>query len=143
MTEAALVFIGMGLAFNLSGCLGLVRLPDVYTRLQAATKCVTLGTCSILFGVLLISGWSDTGIKSLLTIVFILLTAPVAAHAIARGCRRGGIPLWSGSVVDTYPFAGSTASSGPSNLPGPDAFRTSARGSETAPLRPPGSEHWS
>lgn len=103
MIDAALVFIGLGLAFNLFGCLGLVRLPDVYNRLQAATKCVTLGTCSILFGVALASGFTDTGIKSLLTIVFILLTAPVAAHAIARGCRRGGVPLWSGSVVDTYP----------------------------------------
>jgi multicomponent Na+:H+ antiporter subunit G len=139
MTEAALVFIGMGLAFNLFGCLGLVRLPDVYNRLQAATKCVTLGTCSILFGVLLISGWSDTGIKSLLTIVFILLTAPVAAHAIARGCRRGGVPLWSGSVVDTYPFAGSRPS--PQNLQGPHASPVSNGGSETAAVSSSGSEH--
>lgn len=141
MTEAALVFIGMGLAFNLFGCLGLVRLPDVYNRLQAATKCVTLGTCSILFGVLLISGWSDTGIKSLLTIVFILLTAPVAAHAIARGCRRGGIPLWRGSVVDTYPLAGSPTASGPQNFQQLDASPVSAKGSETATVSSSGSEH--
>jgi multicomponent Na+:H+ antiporter subunit G len=141
MTEAALVFIGMGLAFNLFGCLGLVRLPDVYNRLQAATKCVTLGTCSILFGVLLISGWSDTGIKSLLTIAFILLTAPVAAHAIARGCRRGGVPLWSGSVVDTYPFAGSSPSLTPQNLQGSDASPVSNGGSETATVSSSGSEH--
>ena len=49
-----LIFIIVGLAFDLFGCLGLVRLPDVYNRLQAATKCVTMGTCSILFGSFLI-----------------------------------------------------------------------------------------
>ena len=42
--------IGIGLAFDLFGCIGLVRLPDVYNRAQAATKCVTLGTCMILVG---------------------------------------------------------------------------------------------
>ena len=47
----------LDLDFNLFGCLGLVRFPDVYNRLQAATKCVTLGTCSILFGTLLIVGF--------------------------------------------------------------------------------------
>lgn len=43
--------VGIGLAFDLFGCIGLVRLPDVYNRAQAATKCVTLGTCTILLGV--------------------------------------------------------------------------------------------
>ena len=52
-----LVFIGVGLAFDIFGALGLVRLPDVYNRLQAATKSVTLGTCSILFGTFLIVGF--------------------------------------------------------------------------------------
>lgn len=97
-----MVFIGFGLAFDLLGCLGLVRLPDVYNRLQAATKCVTLGTCSILFGVFLVLGFTAAGLKSLLCIVFVMLTAPVAAHAIARGCHRGGIKLWEKSVVDKY-----------------------------------------
>ena len=53
------------------GCLGLVRLPDVYNRLQAATKCVTLGTCSILFGALFYSGFNDVGLKAILCIFFI------------------------------------------------------------------------
>ncbi len=136
MTEAALVFIGLGLAFNLFGCLGLVRLPDVYNRLQAATKCVTLGTCSILFGVLLASGFSDTGIKSLLTIVFILLTAPVAAHAIARGCRRRGVPLWSGSVADSYPVSRGAGASGTGNQHHPAAAGTPPRNPEPAVASP-------
>ena len=97
-----LIFISIGLAFDVFGCLGLVRLPDVYNRLQAATKCVTLGTCSILFGTFIIVGFTAAGIKSLLCIVFLVLTAPVAAHAISRGAHRAGVELWEGSVVDKY-----------------------------------------
>ena len=96
------IFIGIGLAFDFFGCLGLIRLPDVYNRLQASTKCVTLGTCSILFGTALVARFSATGAKCLLCIFFLLLTSPVAAHAIARGAHRAGIKLWEGSVVDKY-----------------------------------------
>ena len=97
-----LVFISIGLAFDVFGCLGLVRLPDVYNRLQAATKCVTLGTCSILFGTFLIVGFTAAGMKALLCMGFLVLTSPVAAHAIARGAHRAGVKLWEGSVVDKY-----------------------------------------
>ena len=97
-----IVFIGVGLVFDLFGCLGLVRLPDVYNRLQAATKCVTFGTCSLLFGVFLILGFSPAGIKALLCIVFLLLTSPVSAHALARSSHKAGVKLWEGSVCDDY-----------------------------------------
>ena len=97
-----IIFIGLGLAFDFFGCLGLIRLPDVYNRYQASTKCVTLGTCSIMFGVFLMQGFNAAGIKALLCAVFLLLTAPVAAHAIARGAHISGVKLWEGSVVDRY-----------------------------------------
>lgn len=97
-----LIFISVGLAFDVFGCLGLVRLPDVYNRLQAATKCVTLGTSSILFGTFLVVGVTAAGLKSLLCIIFLVLTSPVAAHAIARGAHRAGVKLWDGSVIDKY-----------------------------------------
>lgn len=102
MNLIGLVFICIGLAFDLFGCLGLVRLPDVYNRLQAATKCVTLGTCSILLGTFFVVGFTAAGMKCLLAIVFLVLTAPVAAHAVARGAHRAGVKLWEGSVVDKY-----------------------------------------
>ena len=97
--------IGIGVAFDLLGCIGLVRLPDVYNRLQAATKCVTLGTCMILFGTFLHgaeAGRWQMGVSALLCAVFILLTSPVGAHAIARGAYRSGVKLWEGSVVDRF-----------------------------------------
>ena len=97
-----IIFIVVGLAFDLFGCLGLIRLPDIYNRLQASTKCVTLGTCSIMFGTFLMLGFTAGGIKALLCIVFLALTAPVSAHAIARAAHKSGVKLWEGSVVDRY-----------------------------------------
>jgi len=97
-----MVFIAIGLFFDLFGCIGLLRLPDVYNRLQAATKCVTFGTCSILFGTFVMLGFSAAGIKALFCIIFLVLTAPVSAHAISRAAHRSGIKLWKGSVVDEY-----------------------------------------
>jgi multicomponent Na+:H+ antiporter subunit G len=98
----AQAIIAVGLAFDLFGCIGLVRLPDVYNRVQAATKCVTLGTCMILLGVLVEAGVGAMGTKALLCALFIILTSPVAAHAIARGAYRSGVRLWEGSVMDRY-----------------------------------------
>ena len=99
---AAQWIIGIGLAFDLFGTIGLVRLPDVYNRVQAATKCVTLGTCMILFGVLVGAWGGAMGTKAVLCAVFLLLTSPVAAHAIARGAYRSGVRLWEKSVIDRY-----------------------------------------
>jgi len=97
-----LVFIAVGIIFDFFGCLGLVRLPDVYNRLQASTKAVTFGTCSIMFGTFLMVGFTSAGVKCLLCIMFILLTAPVSAHALARGAHRSGAELCKESVVDEY-----------------------------------------
>ena len=97
--------IAIGLAFDLLGCIGLVRLPDIYNRAQAATKCVTLGTCMILIGVAgLAYGGLGTamGVKAIICAAFILLTSPVAAHAICRGAYISRVPLWEGSVEDAF-----------------------------------------
>ena len=97
-----IIFIVIGIAFNLFGCLGLIRLPDVYNRLQASTKCVTLGTCSILLGLFFFKGFTATGIKAVLCAVFVILTAPVSAHALARGAHKSGVKLWNKSACDQY-----------------------------------------
>jgi len=97
-----LLCIGIGVIFDFLGCFGLIRFPDVYNRLQAGTKCVTFGTCGILLGIFILKGFSGFGMKALLGIVFLLLTSPVAAHALARGAYLSGVPLWKKSVVDQY-----------------------------------------
>ena len=86
----AYVVMAAGLAFDIVGCIGLVRLPDVYNRLQAGTKCVTLGTFLILLGVVLRFGFGSMGWKALLCLWFIAMTSPTAAHAIARAAHRAG-----------------------------------------------------
>jgi multicomponent Na+:H+ antiporter subunit G len=104
MTEVneivGMVIIGLGLLFQVLGALGLVRLPDVYNRLQAATKSITLGAISIAIGV----GIAEPALlpKSLIVAFFLLLTNPIASHAIARSAYRSGVPLWEGSVIDKY-----------------------------------------
>jgi multicomponent Na+:H+ antiporter subunit G len=95
-------FIIIGVLFNAFGCIGLLRLPDVYNRLQAATKCVTLGTCGIMFGIFLLKGFNAVGVKALIAIPLIFLTSPVAAHALARGAHLFGVKLWPKSVCDRY-----------------------------------------
>ncbi len=97
-----LIIIGVGLIFDFFGCLGLIRFPDVYNRLQASAKCITVGACGILLGVFCFKGFTATGIKALLCMIFIILTAPVSAHALARAAYRSGVKPWSGTVVDDY-----------------------------------------
>jgi multicomponent Na+:H+ antiporter subunit G len=97
-----LIIMGVGLAFDLIGCVGLVRLPDPYHRLQASTKCVTLGTCMILFGTFVYVGFNAAGMKALLCMMFVLFTAPTAAHALARGTHRSGVKLAGSHAVDKY-----------------------------------------
>jgi multicomponent Na+:H+ antiporter subunit G len=103
MTEIiGYILIIIGILFDIFGCIGLVRFPDVYNRLQASTKCVTLGTFLLLIGVALTSGLSALSMKALICAVFILITSPTAAHAIAKGAYASGVELWEKSVVDKY-----------------------------------------
>jgi multicomponent Na+:H+ antiporter subunit G len=98
----SLIFITIGVIFNLLGCIGILRLPDTYNRLQAATKAVTLGCCSILLGVVFHFGLSDAGTKALIAIPILFLGSTVAAHALIRGTYLFGIRLGDKSVKDDY-----------------------------------------
>ena len=109
------IFIGIGLLFSLLGCLGLIRLPDIYNRLQAATKCVTLGACCIMISLVIRYGFNESGIKGLLAIPVLFFTSTVGAHALIRGSHIFGIKLWEKSVIDDYETDGYGNGSGPEN----------------------------
>jgi len=96
------VLISIGAAFDFFGCMGLVRLPDVYNRCQAATKCVTLGTILVLVGTAVVTANPAIGIKAILCAIFVLITSPTGAHALARGSYISGVPLWEKSVCDKF-----------------------------------------
>ena len=94
------VFIGIGLFFNLLAGIGLLRFPDVYTRLHAGTKCTTFGSIFLIGSVVLIglnlwwghdTNGSVLAIHSAVALIAILLTNPVGAHAIARAAHRSGV----------------------------------------------------
>lgn len=94
------VLIGVGVFFNVLAGIGLLRFPDVYTRLHAGTKCTTFGSIFLIGSVVLIGlkMWWETDVNgsvlalhSALALIAILLTNPVGAHAIARAAHRSGV----------------------------------------------------
>ncbi|MEO0091716.1 MAG: monovalent cation/H(+) antiporter subunit G [candidate division WOR-3 bacterium] len=96
------IAIIIGVIFDLLGCLGLVRFPDLYNRMQAATKGVTLGTCGLMLGIFFFKGFSSMGIKALVCAFFILITMPVAAHALSRSSLLFGVKMWHKSKMDKF-----------------------------------------
>ena len=90
------LFLLLGAAFLLLGALGLVRMPDVYNRIQAGTKSVTLGAVSFLLGIALLH--PDWWAKVLCIAGFILFTSPVASSTIARAVYLAGVRPWHAPV---------------------------------------------
>ncbi len=96
-----ILFLALGTFFMFVGALGVLRFPDLYMRMSASTKSSTLGVGFILLAAALYFG-DDLGVaaRALVTITFLLLTTPVAAHMIGRAGYYSGSKLWSGSVID-------------------------------------------
>ncbi len=92
------IITGIGIMFLFLGNLGILRLPDVYNRVQAGTKCTTLGAFLTIIGVgIMQPGWFW---KTLIIAVFILVTNPISSHAIARASLKAKVSLCDRSVVD-------------------------------------------
>ncbi|GGE31422.1 sodium:proton antiporter [Marinicauda pacifica] len=80
-----------GMVFVLAGSIGVLRLPDFYTRMHAAGVTDTLGAELIMIGLILQAGWSALSLKLALIGVFIFLTSPTASHAVANAAYRAGL----------------------------------------------------
>ncbi len=98
LVVAAIVVAGA--FFTLSAAIGLVRFPDVYTRMHAASKAGTVGSGLLLLAVGLHSGDHAVLVRSLAGFVFFILTAPIAAHLIAKAAHQVGYRLDPSSVRD-------------------------------------------
>lgn len=85
---AALVLIGV--AFCFLAALGLLRFPDVFTRMHAASKAGVLGSGLVLLGSALTSGDATVVLKALVGVIFLVLSGPVAAHLLARAALKSG-----------------------------------------------------
>lgn len=90
---AALLLIG-GAVFLLVSCVGLLRLPDFYTRAHAVGKAETLGSMLILIGLAVHNGAALSSLKLLLILVIIAVTNPTATHALTRAAMRSGLKVW-------------------------------------------------
>ncbi|MFC4558893.1 monovalent cation/H(+) antiporter subunit G [Virgibacillus kekensis] len=97
-------FLLSGTFFIFSSSIGIIRFPDVYTRLHAATKASTLGIAGVLIGSFLYLYVSHDIVsgKLLLAIVFTLLTAPVSGHMISRAAHRHGVKPVTKNRTDEY-----------------------------------------
>jgi multicomponent Na+:H+ antiporter subunit G len=101
MTEALTAILWLaGAAFALLAAVGVLRMPDVFTRMQASTKASTLGLGCLLIGAALQLGDVESLIRVVCIGAFIVLTTSVAAHVIARASYLAEVPLWHGTVLD-------------------------------------------
>jgi multicomponent Na+:H+ antiporter subunit G len=89
-----------GSAFALLAAIGVLRMPDVFTRMQASTKASTFGLGCLLLGAALQMGDFASFIRAASIAAFVLLTTPVAGHVIARAAYLADVPLWDGTVLD-------------------------------------------
>jgi multicomponent Na+:H+ antiporter subunit G len=98
ITSSILMLIGA--AFMFVAGLGVIRMPDLYMRMSSSTKASTLGVGFLMMSAMVKFFYLEIISRSVAIIIFVLLTAPVAAHMIGRAAYMSGVPLWDKSVMD-------------------------------------------
>lgn len=96
-----LLLVGATLA--LLAAIGVLRMPDVFTRMQSSTKASTLGLACLLVGLIVLHPNAEFIIRAGSIAAFVMLTTPVSAHVIARSAAQTDAPLWEGTIVDERP----------------------------------------
>jgi len=114
ITYIIYLFLGIGVFFTMLAGIGLLRFPDVYTRLHAGTKCTTFGSIFLILSVVILGlktwylGETDgsvLAIHSAIALIAILMTNPTGAHAIARAAHRSGV-MPADAVIDQLKSGG-------------------------------------
>lgn len=97
----AWVLCGIGIFFSFTGAVGLIRMPDLYTRIQCSSKTVTMGMLPTLIGLVVAVGpVTQYSGRALFVGALVLLLNPAASHALSRAAYKRRVPMWAGSVVD-------------------------------------------
>jgi multicomponent Na+:H+ antiporter subunit G len=102
VTEAVVIaLLAIGVAFSISGAVGIWRMPDVYSRIQCSSKTITMGALPALIAVVVGEGPVTVyGSRALIVAALILTINPTAAHALARAAYKAGVPMWPGAILD-------------------------------------------
>lgn len=87
----AMVFVYAGAIFCLIGAIGVLRFPDVFTRMHAAGLTDTLGALLVIAGLMFLAGWSLALAKLLFILAFLWMTSPTSSHALAKAARHGDV----------------------------------------------------
>lgn len=90
----------VGSVLTLLATVGVLRLPDVYTRMSATSKAATLGVGCVLLAGAITFREAGISLRAVATAAFLMLTAPVAAHMLGRAAWLSGIPFWPGTRVN-------------------------------------------
>lgn len=99
-TVIAAVLVLVGCLFSLAAGVGMLRLPDVFIRMHAATKVGTLGSGLVMAGTAVHFGEASVVVQCVLVVFFLLLTAPIAAHMIGRAAVTMGIEPWTNEEAE-------------------------------------------
>ena len=86
--------VSIGIFFLLVGSIGLIRLPDFYSRAHAVGKSDTLGIILVVLGLIVHEGLTLNSVKLALILVFVGLTNPTATHALVKAAYRFGLRAW-------------------------------------------------
>lgn len=100
-TAIVIILACAGLGFSLSGAVGILRMPDLYCRIQCSSKTITMGALPVLVALIVGEGFlSSYTSRALLTGFLLLLLNPASSHALARAAYKVGVPMWDGAVRD-------------------------------------------
>jgi len=133
----ALGFLLVGALFTFIAALGVLRMPDLFMRMHANTKSATLGVGFIMLGVAIYFGEITVTTRALAVVLFLLITAPISSHLLARAAYFSGIPLWKETLSDdlrghydmkTHRLLGEEADASPASPPPPAAGGDSEAG---------------
>lgn len=105
MLSALPIYLGgsllvLGAVFTLLAAIGVVRLPDLYTRMHAASKAGAVGGGLILLAVAIVGQDAAVSMRAVIGVIFLLLTTPVSAHLLARASYISGYKPSSATLID-------------------------------------------
>ncbi|BDA85985.1 hypothetical protein Sa4125_35270 [Aureimonas sp. SA4125] len=103
VTILAGVLVIVGAGFTAIAAIGILRLPDLFTRMHAASKAGSVGVGLMLLALALVADQTAEALRAVAAILFFILTTPISAHLLAKAAYAAGYPLWKGSVLDEMP----------------------------------------